>query len=288
VTTATKLTKAREALAELEHKITELTTARDRRLLDGDAAAAVAKVEDEIAAAQRAARTETDRIALLITALAAEEQEALAKRRAHLRDRFAKRMAEADVVADDVQKTVALLVQQFRRLVTLRETARAAWPLADSSSNAAAGAHDGAALSGAAVKFLLAAEFFRQSADPFMGGAPGEVRKQSLPGSQCPDLRFQLQPERLVSFSDVLKRASAFAVSQMSTVLDPLRAMPGAAIAPQEGSPRTDAERELAALLRDQAAASTDTSEAGERRYMEIVAKIAALTPEVQTGATKQ
>jgi hypothetical protein len=81
VTTATKLTKARDALAELERKISELTATRDRRLLNGDAAAVLAKVEDEIAALRRAARTETDRIALLQQEAQREEQAAVNKRR---------------------------------------------------------------------------------------------------------------------------------------------------------------------------------------------------------------
>ena len=74
----------------------------------------------------------------------------------------------------------------------------------------------------------------------------------------------------------------------MSTKLDPLRALNvGEAVASVDGE-RTSAEQRLAALLKQQAEAAADVTPEGERRYMEIVAELARLSSEPQTGATKQ
>jgi hypothetical protein len=178
-------------------------------------------------------------------------------------------------LADAVEATVKTLVQQFRRLCEIRESARASWPIGDANTNAAAGALEGAALSSSAVRALLAYEFYKQSADPFLGGAPGEVRKPTLPGAVSPRIDLQLQPEKIESFSAALKRASAFATQQMGTVLDPLRA----AVEPvASGDSRTPMEIRRNELLKKQMELASDP--AREQEYFQVVSEIANLSSE--------
>ena len=77
-----KLEQARTTLTEIEAKIAELTAKRRGRLLAGDAANLIGRLDDEIGALQRAARTEVDRIALLEIEARRAEAEAIARRRA--------------------------------------------------------------------------------------------------------------------------------------------------------------------------------------------------------------
>ena len=84
-------------------------------------------------------------------------------------------------------------------------------------------------------------------------------------------------------------KQSAFAVEAMGTKLDPLRALNvGEAVASVDGE-RTSAEQRLAALLKQQAeAAERHLARRRGASYMAVVAELAKLSSEPQTGATKQ
>jgi hypothetical protein len=282
---ATVMREVEAELADTQRRIEELRDKREAALLADDTNALDA-IELTVSRLQRTAQRQQERLRLLQKQVEADEHEAVNKRRQALRERFAKKLAEADAAAVELQETVARAVVLFRKIIDIRESARAAWPISDAHHNAAAGTPEGAALSGSAVHVLLSWEFFRQSADPFLGGVPGERRQLSLPGSTSPRIDQALLPSAIKPFADALKQASAFAVDAMGTKLDPLRALNvGEAVAPVDSDARSPAEVRLAALLRQQAEAAADTSEAGERRYFEIVAELAKLSSEQQTGA---
>ena len=280
---ATVIREVEAELADTIARIEQLDRKRAAALIADDSAA-LDVIEVTQARLQKAARRARERLRLLQQQAEQEEQAAVQKRRAALRERFAKKLAEADADAVELQTALAQVVRLYRRIIEVRESARAAWPISDAHHNAAVGAIEGACLSGSAVRALLSYEFYRVSADPFLGGVPGERRQQSLPGATSPRLDQQLMLSAIKPFADALKQASAFAVEAMGTKLDPLRALNvGEAVASVDGE-RTPAEQRLSALLKQQAELANDVTPAGEAKYMAVVAELSNLSNE-QTGA---
>jgi hypothetical protein len=275
----TKLERARATLAEIQQKITELVGKRRARLVAGDPAGAIAKFDDELAALRHAVQTETDRIALLEEEARRAEGEAVARRRAGLISRFEKKLQAADAVAAELEASVAKSTELFHRVIALREEARAALPVSNSHIEAAASTMEGAAMSGSAIRALLCHEFYRVSARPLKGGIPGERTVPSLPGSVCPRIEWQLQPEKIQPLAAALRQASAFAVSLMKNEVDPQALVPVAeAPVPAPAQPTT-AETKLAQLLKRQMELAADSSR--EAEYMALVDEIAKASAEV-------
>jgi hypothetical protein len=280
----TRLADARAAQAEAVRRVAQVGAARSKAILDEDDTTA-RKLDAELEEAQRDARIAGERVRLLEAEAQREEADAVVKRRGDLIVRFEKKLAEADREADELQNLVAAAEKKFRRIITLRTDARAAWPIGDSHANAAAGTAEGAALSGAAVARLLQFEFYRVGARPFLGGRPGEIAEQNFPGAVCPRNEWRGIPDKITPFADALRAASKFAVDMMRGKLDPLTAVPPAsngqsahtdeAAAP--GPVRSDQQERIAELLKQQAILAADMSPEGEVKYQAVVAEIATL-----------
>jgi hypothetical protein len=307
---ATRLADARAALAAVETRVAERERNRQARLLAGDPAAEIAVLDAEMAGLRDEAGIERDRIALLVEAVRQEENAAALKRRGDLINRFAAKLAKADELAAELQEDIAKVEKTFRRIIVLREEARAAFAVQSSHANAAATAIEGCAMSGPAVRALLSYELYRVSARPVLGGTPGAFSQASLPGALSPRLELQMRPEGIVPFADALRAASAFAVDLLrkeltmpppepaAATVQPVQvnghaAAPAAAVTAETISAdirhdapvpreRTEAEARLAALLVQQDEASQDVSEEGERRYLAIVDEIAQLTARIE------
>ena len=196
--------------------------------------------------------------------------------------RFEKKLAQADAEAVELQELIAQAEKKFRKIITLRSDARAAWPIADSHANAAAGTAEGAALSGGAVAKLLQFEFYRVGARPFLGGRPGEIKEQDWPGAVCPKNEWRGIPDKIMPFADALRAASKFAVDMMRGKLDPLAALPPVTATTDEptasGPVRSEQQERIAELLKQQAILAADMSPEGEVKYQAVVAEIAALS----------
>jgi hypothetical protein len=282
---STRLEAARTALADTSRQIADLEAQRNAALLADDDPTA-AKLYAELETLRGLARGHADKVALLEAEAAREEAEAVVKRRADLIVRFEKKLAQADAEAAELQELIVQAEKKFRKIITLRTDARAAWPIGDSHANAAAGTAEGAALSGAAVARLLQFEFYRIGARPFLGGRPGEIKEQDFPGAVCPRNELRGRPGDILPFADALRQASAFAVSMMHGRLDPLAALPPAANGqsaqtdetPSPGPVRSEQQERLAELLRKQAALAEDMTPGGEAAYREVVKQIAALS----------
>jgi hypothetical protein len=282
---ATILAEAQQELLDTNAKLSDTGRRRDQLLLAGDERGLDA-IEGELAGLQKAAVREADRIRLLEEQARQEEAAAIVKRRGDLVVRFEKKLAESDREADELQNLLAQAEKKFRRIIELRTDARAAWPIADSHANAAAGTAEGAALSGGAVAKLLQYEFYRVGARPFLGGRPGEIAEQNFPGAVCPRNEWRGMPDKIMPFADALRQASKFAVDMMRGKLDPLAALPPAANgqtihtdeAPSPGPVRSEQQERLAALLKEQARLAEDSSPQGEAAYQQVVAEIAALS----------
>ena len=115
------------------------------------------------------------------------------------------------------------------------------------------------------MKALLGLQFYRISADPFLGGVPGERQASRAYPERCRQRVVNNSiPPQIKPFADALRQASAFAVEAMGSKLDPLRALNvGEAIASVDGE-RTPVEQRLAALLKQQAELANDISPEGE------------------------
>jgi hypothetical protein len=283
-TAVDRLADARAAHADALHLIAELEAKRSAALLKDDDKLA-AKLAAEIDEQRRVARGHEDKIALLAAAAAEEERGALQRRRAEFVERFEATLAEADDVAAELQELVAQAEQKFRRVIALREKARAAWPRADAHHAAAAGSIEGCAMSGGPVRALLSYEIFRIGSRPFMGGESGAVGEPSFPGGVSPGLDMRLQPEKIVPFAERLRQASAFAVAAMRDKLAVLAvrndAVPATVVAPSETAapptPGEDAQGRLAALLlrQRQLADLPSPTTAEDAEYVEVVRQIA-------------
>jgi hypothetical protein len=284
---ATILSEAQQELVETNAKLSDTGRRRDQLLLAGDERGLDA-IEVELANLQKAAVRQADRIRLLEEQARQEEAAAVVKRRADLTVRFEKKLAEADRDADELQTLVAAAEKKFRRIIELRSDARAAWPIADSHANAAAGTAEGAALSGGAVAKLLQYEFYRVGARPFLGGRPGEIAEQNFPGAVCPRNEWRGMPEKIMPFADALRQASKFAVDMMRGKLDPLAAVPPEAdmksqaatseLADTPGPVRSDQQEHLAELLKELARLAEDMTPAGEAAYKKCAEAIAAIS----------
>jgi hypothetical protein len=270
---STRLEAVRTALADTSRQIGELEARRNAALLADDDPTA-ARLHAELETLRGLARGHADKVALLEAEAQREEADAVVKRRADLIVRFEKKLAQADAEAVELQELIAQAEKKFRKIITLRTDARAAWPLGDSHANAVAGASEGAALSGGAVARLLQFEFYRIGARPYLGGHAGAVKEQDWPGAGM--------PERIMPFADALRQASRFAVDMMRGKLDPLTAAPAAVSTIDEpaspGPVRSEQQERLAELLREQARlAAAEMTEANEAAYQQTVKEIAAL-----------
>ena len=124
----TRLAEARAALADANRQIGVLEAQRNAALLADDDPTA-AKLYAELETLRGLARGHADKVALLEAEAAREEVEAVAKRRADLIVRFEKKLAQADAEADELQELLAQAEKKFRKIITLRTDARAAWPI---------------------------------------------------------------------------------------------------------------------------------------------------------------
>jgi hypothetical protein len=268
-------------------RIADCTRRRDDLLLAGDDGG-LDVLEAELAGLQKAAARQGDRIHLLEQQAKEEEKVAIGKRQLAHVERFAKKLADADALAAELQDDdLPRVLKKYRQIIELREAARMAFSVRSPSANAAAGAAEGCAMSGEAVKALLAFEFYRISAKPRLGGVPGARGEPSLPGALCPKLELQLQPEKIPPLADVMRQASAFAIKTLrdEITVSPEPEIPAtvapvpspAAPPPAPANGRADAEANLGALLKRQAELAASTAPDAERQYQAVVAEIATL-----------
>ena len=109
--------KAATAINETEHELADLTARieqerqkREAALLAEDSHA-LDQIELTMSRLSRAAGRAQERLRLLQKQVEADEHEAVNKRRQALRERFAKKLAESDAAAVELQATVVRMVE---------------------------------------------------------------------------------------------------------------------------------------------------------------------------------
>jgi hypothetical protein len=286
---ATRLGEARAAQAAAVGRVAEVEAARAKAILDEDDVGA-RKLDAELEELQRDARIGADRVRLLEQQAQEEEQAAVLQRRKDHVVRFTKELSDADQVADELQACIEQTDRLFRRLIQLREDARAAWWGSTHHEAALSISPDGCALSGLAIKALLMHEIYRVGARPFVGGTAGELKQVDLPGGQCPDHRLLGQPDKIEPFGARMRKASAAAVDVMRGKIPEhasatLPSVPDTAPTPRAASGnggetpdpvRTPDQAKLAALLKRAEELSHDVSPEGEAKYLACIAEVQA------------
>jgi hypothetical protein len=277
----TQLKKAHDAQAAIVAQLADKEAARNAALLAGDDAAAVAKIDGEIAALHHAERTEGDRIKLLEAEVEKEEGLARAKRRADIIIRVKTKIAERDQVGAELEKKLGEAVKLFRRAHEIGLEAAAMWQWKDSDRIACA-------LAGLELKRLVMHHIFKIGSvvNP-LGGLPWHHTVPSFPGGQNPKpTEWALTPEKVPSLVEALAERSKFAARMLDggNIGKTTRT-----VAPDSTVPaRTDAEARLSQLLNRQAALAQEISPDSEQKYKAVVAQIVAVTAEIKAAqATK-
>jgi hypothetical protein len=267
------LAAAQAALVETTEQLKGLTAKRHNALLTGASDRDVALIDSEIATAQHVQRTRSDRVQVLLEEAERKEAERRVKEKlAHI-ERVEKKLAERDAVAAELAAAIAVADRCWVKLRTLNLAIQAGWPWPHGSIGAAL-LDDGSAL------LAIANEIYRVGGRPPVTGGVVDLKQvPTYPGAKCADLSYIMLPER--SAPPLIERF-AQASAAASRILrsgrnDPIAApavppaaqpepaqasapvaesAPAPAPAPANGAPpmraRTDAEREMARLLKRQ------------------------------------
>jgi hypothetical protein len=276
-----RLAAAQAALEEANRKLAELNEQRNAALLKDDDQEAI-RLGSEIDALQQAAKAHEDKVRLLREAVAEEERERRVRERKGLikriQDKLDRRLALA--------RRYEVLEQERGRLwAELHEVAAgitAAWPGGGTVPA-------GCLLDKTSLRVQWETEAARLNSNPDRLGGMGLLhpdRPATIPGARAGDLRLIWQPERLQSFVDAVAQANAFLLSTLDDSAPTIPTVNGANALAVDAAPRSEAEQELAGLLKRQAELAEDPSR--ESEYHDVVRKIveaqAALTTEQQVG----
>ena len=255
----------RAELADTNRRIEAMRDKREQALLADDTTALDA-IELTMSRLQRTAQRQQERLRLLQQAGrgrgAGRRQQAQASPTRALRQAAGGGRPGRSRIAD----TVAQVVTLYRKIIDIRETARAAWPISRSAHQCSRRRDRRRSFVGQRGKGAAELRVLSASAPiHFLAASLARGRQQSLPGAMSPRIDQQLNPAAIKPFADALKQASAFAVDAMENQARPVACTIGEAVAPSIASAATP-NRRFAALLKQQAEAAADTSEAGERR----------------------
>lgn len=275
---AARLDEALAAHETVKHKLAELHATRNKALLADDDVAAL-KLAAEIDLQEQAARVASDKIELLKVEAEREAAERRAKERIRLIERIESRLAERDKVGAELQEILAKADKLFRELFRIAGEVSAAWPWSYHNIPPTI-------LGKSAIIAAVEHEIYRIGARPVLGGGvdkPGAGL--NFPGGRSPHFNLTLQPERITPLADVLRDASRMASEVMRTGRAsgavPISAVPVPPALSGEAPERTEAEKRLAALLKQQLELSEDVTPAGEEKYVACVAEITKVQAEI-------
>jgi hypothetical protein len=283
---ATALDRSRSMLEEIDSKIATLVERRKERLLAGDNAVAIAKIDGEIAPLQQAAKTEADRIAVLQVEADREAAEQRAREHKALIGRIERKFAERDAAVVELAAAVKAADDAFRKVVRLGRDLTAAWAWMP---------HDAVAclLPPGSILTPLRHELFRVGSRPnLLGGQVSPDAGLDFPGGQSPTLELRLAPSLVTPMVEVFAQASRCASEILhtgkSTSGRPVSAVVDGvpAFMLKDPPPLTPAQRHLGELQRKLSDLSRDVSPEGEQKYLAVVAELAAVEAEagIKTG----
>lgn len=214
------LDAANADLARATDAVADLTNKRDVALLAGDMEATAA-IERDLDAASNHARRCRDRIGLLERQAELTERRNQAKEIIALVGRLEQKLARRDQIAAELEKALAQVIRAFHHLADLGLEVTAAWPLVQTGDAIEA------IVTPAALQRAVAAELYRLSGTPFVGGSVADPRTPpSFPGAE-PINRITRQKD--APLSERMRAASGYAIGRMRSTLPPPADEKGAA-----------------------------------------------------------
>jgi hypothetical protein len=204
--TGERLAAARDELASVQARITDLGRQRSEALLDDRDAEAkqLALQLDELA---QTARGLEDKVRLLMEKQQQEEQELAAEELAKKIEHVEDIILERDRAGKEMARCIKMLDNSFRRMFKANRAIRAAWKWGNGEENALLlGDND--------LANLIRFESYRIGARPALGGGKlpaADHDGPSLPGGKSPRLEWLGTPERIMPLVDHLKQVSEWA-----------------------------------------------------------------------------
>jgi hypothetical protein len=275
---AVALKAARVSQQEIQAAIAEIVSRRDAALLAGEPAAAIRKIDDELAEQQHAERTEADRILVLEKEVARQTRERQTKEREGLIGRVEAKFKARNEAAAELAQAIKKADQAFRKIVDLSVACDAGW-------NFTAGERTAALLPATSILLAVQHELFRVGSRPkrYGGMDKGVHPGLHFPGSACPRLEWANLPEAVPSIVDALRDAGNYASSVMRTGKC---AVPATTVTPPADAnapaPKTEAQERLNQLLQQQIKLSMNPAD--EVEYLAVVAEIAKVSAEVDAA----
>ena len=283
-----RLELAQAAIDEATRKLGELNAQRNQCLLKDSNAEAI-RLQIQIDALNQEVRAHRDKIELLKAEVEREANEKRVREREGQIKAIESKIAERDKAMEEVATAIKQLAVASERAITVSREIVGAWVWAP---------HDlpAALLTPPSILTAISHESFRCSYHPrrYGGMDTDPLAGHMLPGSRCPRLEWMEQPERTRPMVDVVRDASEFAKTFMRTgkgsatveTVQPQAVVDlGDLGRPTNGgdaSPRSDAEQQLASLLRRQNELSEDVSR--EAEYLQVVAAIARVQGEIDAA----
>jgi hypothetical protein len=266
-------------LQAIQRSIAEVNTRRDQALLDGAPAAAIHKIDDELATQQHAERTETDRILVLEKEVERQRIERQAQEKNSLIERIEKRAAERTAAVGRLQEHIAGAVAETFKAIDLSRQMDAAWPFSPGDRVAVM-------LNPSTIMAAISHELYRIGSRPRRYGGVDTDPNAGLnwPGAKSPKLEFMNIPEAIPPIVDVVRDAANYAYSVMrgKAIAPPATMIAGSAEA-NAPAPKTAAQERLNQLLQQQIKLSMNP--AAEAEYLAVVAEIATVSAEVDAQA---
>jgi hypothetical protein len=204
------LEAARAAVADINKRLDDLNRTRAERLLAGDEAASIAKIDDEIAIAQHAAKTEIDRIILLDEEVSHEEALRVAKRKGDQIGRIEGLCGDRVKLGAKIEKKIEELLDLIEEDIEITKRIIAAWAWSNSDREVLKPFGQG-------IRQMLCYQFYKQSALRFLGNIGF-----ALPGAVCERTEWQLQPQSIPSLTDRLGEIAVYASRVMRAGFNPI------------------------------------------------------------------
>jgi hypothetical protein len=281
----TRLGAARQLAAATEKQIGEVEKARaDAILADADDTAR--KLDIQLESLRRDSRIQRDRVQLLEAEVAKEANEKRVRENAARIERIEKMARERGVAVTEFTEGITKADKALRSLIATGRSLQAAHAWLP---------HDILACLLAPSTILVAVqhEMFRLGgrAPRYGGMDPPHTDLTTFPGARSPTLQLSGTPELVKPLASVLDEAndllsrilrtgkgSAVETAQQQPVADFARARTNGDEAPQH----SEAEQQLASLLRRQNELSEDVSR--EAEYLQVVAAIARVQGEIDAA----
>ena len=201
--TSERLAQARSDLEAVEQRIRELETQRTAALLsdnDRDATALGLRIDE----ARQAARTITDKCALLHTAMEKEEADRREKERLARVEEVEGHIGVRDKAGAAAAAAIVALDKAFRGMFEANRKIRESWSW-DAGQQAALQIGDGALVR------MIEHELFRVGHRAMLFGGMDQFRPSegpSLPGGRSPKLEWAQLPDRCQALVDELAQVS--------------------------------------------------------------------------------